>query len=233
MNLTVLFFATAKEKAGNSRISIQLSEGAKVSDLKHYLVENIPGFRSGLGPVLVSVNHQYTTDEQEIPNGAEVAIFPPVSGGNDDPTVVEITTDEIVLNEILKKITLPTTGGICFFTGVVRGQSPQAEHPSTSYLEYEAYAPMAREKMLLIAQEIRAKWADIQGIAMMQRIGILVPGTPTVVIACSAAHRYNGIFEAASYGIDRLKEIVPIWKKEAGPDGDYWVEGEYFPSEKD
>ena len=84
-----------------------------------------------------------------------------------------------------------------------------------------------------MADEIRARWPTVEGIAIVQRIGRLDPGTPTVLIACSAAHRDTGVFEAARYGIDRLKEIVPVWKKETGPNGREWVEGEYVPDEKD
>jgi molybdopterin synthase catalytic subunit len=73
----------------------------------------------------------------------------------------------------------------------------------------------------------------VEGIAVVQRIGRLDPMTPTVLIACTAAHRDTGVFDAARYGIDRLKEIVPVWKKEIGPNGEEWVEGEYLPSEKD
>jgi molybdopterin synthase catalytic subunit len=73
----------------------------------------------------------------------------------------------------------------------------------------------------------------VEGIAIVQRIGRLEPGSPTVLIACTAAHRDSGVFEAARYGIDRLKEIVPIWKKEFGPTGEAWVEGSYHPGEQD
>jgi len=69
----------------------------------------------------------------------------------------------------------------------------------------------------------------VEGIAIVQRIGKLYPKTPTVLIACTAAHRDTGVFDAARYGIDRLKEIVPIWKKEFGPNGETWIEGDYIP----
>ena len=67
----------------------------------------------------------------------------------------------------------------------------------------------------------------------MQRVGRLDPGTPTVLIACTAAHRDTGVFEAARYGIDRLKQIVPVWKKEIGPGGEFWIEGSYTPTPED
>ena len=81
-----------------------------------------------------------------------------------------------------------------------------------------------------VADEIRERWPVIEGVAIVQRIGKLYPKTPTVLIACTAAHRDTGVFEAARYGIDRLKEIVPIWKKEVSPSGEFWVEGDYTPS---
>ena len=104
------------------------------------------------------------------------------------------------------------------------------DHPhETVFLEYEAYKPMAEAKMKQVADEIRARWNTVEGIAIVQRIGRLYPCTPTVLIACTSPHRDTGVFDAARYGIDRLKEIVPVWKKEISPSGEEWVEGEYIP----
>ena len=83
--------------------------------------------------------------------------------------------------------------------------------------------------MCQVADEIRQRWPTVEGVAIVQRVGRLHPCTPTVLIACTSAHRDTGVFDAARYGIDRLKEIVPVWKKEAGPDGEEWVEGDYIP----
>jgi molybdopterin synthase catalytic subunit len=147
-----------------------------------------------------------------------------------DPTILKITQDELDLNSLLAEITLPSTGAACFFTGMVRGQTQKEGQPlRTEYLEYEAYLPMAELKLGQVASEIRSQWPTIQGIVIVQRIGQLFPTTPTVMIACTAAHRDTGVFEAARYGIDRLKEIVPIWKKEISLNGEFWVEGEYIP----
>jgi molybdopterin synthase catalytic subunit len=146
------------------------------------------------------------------------------------PTIFSITKDELDLDDLLAQITLPSTGAACFFTGMVRGETQkEGLPPRTEYLEYEAYRPMAEAKMRQIAEEIRERWPTVEGIAIVQRIGRLYPTTPTVLVACTAPHRDTGVFEAARYGIDRLKEIVPIWKKEVGPDGEAWVEGEYHP----
>ena len=147
------------------------------------------------------------------------------------PTIFSITEDEIDLNDLLAQITITSTGAAAIFTGMVRGVTSRDDPHETSFLEYEAYIPMAEAKMKQVAEEIRAKWSVIEGIAIVQRIGKLYPRTPTVLIACTAAHRDTGVFEAARYGIDRLKEIVPVWKKEVSPSGEEWIEGDYIPKD--
>ena len=146
------------------------------------------------------------------------------------PVIFSITENELDLDALLDAITLPSTGAAAIFTGMVRGVTSRGDAHETVYLEYEAYKPMAEAKMKQVADEIRVKWPTIEGIAIVQRIGRLYPRTPTVLIACTAAHRDTGVFEAARYGIDRLKEIVPVWKKEVGPNGEFWVEGDYIPN---
>ena len=151
------------------------------------------------------------------------------------PTIIAITEDQLDVDDLLEKITFPTTGAAVIFTGMVRGvtsrpsSSPasRGETYETVFLEYEAYKHMAEAKMRQIAEEIRQKWPSVEGIAILQRVGRLSPRTPTVLIACTTAHRDTGVFEAARYGIDRLKEIVPIWKKEFGSNGEFWVEGDH------
>ena len=146
-----------------------------------------------------------------------------------DPTICSITESEIDLNDLLAQITRTNTGAAAIFTGMVRGETKRGDAHETAYLEYEAYVPMAEVKMKQVADEIRGKWPTVEGIAIVQRIGKLHPKTPTVLIACTAAHRDTGVFEAARYGIDRLKEIVPVWKREVISDGEEWVEGDYRP----
>ncbi len=147
----------------------------------------------------------------------------------DLPTIFAVTSDAIDLNTLLARVTGPNTGAAAIFTGMVRGTTSREPVHETLYLDYEAYTPMAEAKMRQVAEEIRERWPSVEGIAIVQRVGRLYPQTPTVLIACTAAHRDTGVFDAARYGIDRLKEIVPIWKKEIGPDGETWVEGDYVP----
>ncbi|MEX1248808.1 MAG: molybdopterin converting factor subunit 1 [Anaerolineales bacterium] len=227
--IKILFFATLKDRAGTTKADLEIPDGTTVAELKELLFRRFPDLPKSKANLLVAVNKEYAFDQDQIPQGAEIALFPPVSGGSESPTILSITEAELNLNAILAQITLPTTGATCVFSGVVRGVTGRGEPHETVHLQYEAYTPMAEGKMRQVAGEIRQRWPQIEGIAIVQRVGKLMPGTPTVLIACAAAHRDTGVFEAARYGIDRLKEIVPIWKQEVGPKGGTWVEGEYIP----
>jgi MoaE-MoaD fusion protein len=145
------------------------------------------------------------------------------------PTITSITEAELDLDALVARVTLPSTGAAVMFSGIVRGITERGDAHETSFLDYEAYKPMAEAKMQQVAEEIRSRWPSVEGIAIVQRIGRLYPQTPTVLIVCTAAHRDTGAFDAARYGIDRLKEIVPVWKKEVSPNGESWVEGDYLP----
>jgi molybdopterin synthase catalytic subunit len=127
-------------------------------------------------------------------------------------------------------VTTSADGAVVLFTGTVRGKTGSEQ---TNKLEYEAYKSMALAKLQQVADEMRAKFALIHGIALVQRIGEMQVGEPTVAVVVSAGHRGDGAFEAARYGIDRLKQIVPVWKKETRPDGSSWIEGDYVPEPTD
>jgi molybdopterin synthase catalytic subunit len=239
--ISILFFASIKQRAGVQKIVLSITEGLSIRELKKILIRQYPALESSFPSALFAINKEFAFDDDLIPAGSEVAIFPPVSGGritresNEDemPTICIITEDEINLNLLLNEITDQRTGAAAIFTGMVRAVTSRDYSHKTQYLEYEAYPEMAIEKMQQVAREIRNRWAEIIGIAIVQRIGILSAGTPTVLIACTVSHRDNGAFEAARYGIDRLKEIVPIWKKEITPEGNVWIDGDYYPKPGD
>jgi len=235
MRIRVLFFATFSDLAGTRETIIELPEEVVVKDFKSHLQIKFPDLSPTLNAGLISINREFAFDSDTIPDGAEVGIFPPVSGGShiENPTICSIVEDEIELNAVLSSLTERSTGAVCIFAGTVRGVTTIKDPHETKYLEYEAYKPMAEAKMKQIADEIRARWSSIVGIAILQRIGRFEVGEQTVVIACSAYHRDTGVFEAARYGIDRLKEIVPVWKKEINPEGEIWVEGDYLPEKND
>ena len=235
MEVTVLYFATLRDYRGIRQERLTLPDSATIADLKAILCERNDNLAPALEAAILAVNREYAPDTEELHDGDEVALFPPVSGGAEEPgpTVFFTTEEPLDLNELLEKIILPTSGAACVFTGVVRAHTERGGEQETTYLEYEAYDPMAKEKMQQVVSEIRSRWPSVEGVAIVQRIGRLEPGTPSVMIACTAAHRDTGVFEAARYGIDRLKQIVPIWKKEVGPDGEVWVEGDYHPNDHD
>lgn len=233
----VLFFATLREKVGVREISIEITPGSHIIDIKQAVLEKYPAITQIMDTLIVALNHQFASDEDVVPNDSEIAMFPPVSGGETNgekyPTIIAVMDSEIDINEIVAQITLPTTGATCIFSGLVREVTHRRGEHQTKYLEYEAYRGMAELKLHQISQEIRSKWDYVEGIALVQRIGKLMPGEVSVVVAASSSHRDSGIFEATRYGIDRLKEIVTVWKREVSQDGEEWIEGEYFPHRGD
>jgi molybdopterin converting factor subunit 1 len=234
MIVTLLYFSTLRDRAGTAREALDVDGPLTVTHLRQLIAERHPALAAALPSAVVAVNRDFAFGDHPIADGDEVAVFPPVSGGAEPgPTVLHVTQESIDLNALLAGLTLPTSGAACVFTGMVRGETRRGPAHTTAALEYDAFRPMAEAKMRQVADEIRSRWPDVEGIAIVQRVGLLEPGTPTVLIACTAAHRDTGVFEAARYGIDRLKQIVPVWKKEIGPDGEVWVEGSYVPQPED
>jgi molybdopterin synthase catalytic subunit len=236
LDFEIRLFATLKDRAGQGRIQVSVADPATVETLLAETAEKFPQLASSLSSVLVSVNKAYAGKETSLEAGDEVALFPPVSGGEalPHPTYFAITYEEPDLNDIRAAISGPDIGAVVTFSGSVRGEtSREGLPPATLYLEYEAYEGMATLKMAQIAQEIWQHWPLVKGVAIVQRIGKLEIGQTTTIVACAAAHRDQGVFEAARYGIDRLKQIVPVWKKEVGEDESLWIEGDYRPTEAD
>lgn len=231
-SIKILFFAKLKEIVESSVIQLEIPADLTIADLKKILEEKYDGLKDVFPSVIVSVNQEFANDDEPLHNGDEVAFFPPVSGGQAED-VLAITRDPLDINKLLESLTLPTTGAAAIFTGIIRGETKLDNPIKTIGLEYEAYEPMAVGKLKQVADEIREKWQTVEKIAIVQRIGYLDAGTPTVVVICTAAHRNTGVFDAAKYGIDRLKQIVPIWKKEIGPNGEEWIEGDYHPNKGD
>ena len=131
----------------------------------------------------------------------------------------KITSDEIELGDVIRAVEAGDAGAIVHFLGVVRNNTEGRE---VSYLEYEAYPPMAEKKMAEIAQEIHEKWG-LDRVAMIHRVGRLEIGEVSVAVAVASPHRKEA-FEACHYAMNRLKQIVPIWKREVWADGEEeWV----------
>ena len=130
----------------------------------------------------------------------------------------EVTEQAISVDQVIAGLADPAVGAITTFVGVVRGKTAGRE---TLYLEYEAYPEMAEATLRQVGQEVLARWPEIRQVAIVHRTGRLEVGETAVVIALSAAHRRQ-VFDALHYAIDRIKEIVPIWKKEVWADGAEW-----------
>jgi molybdopterin synthase catalytic subunit len=132
----------------------------------------------------------------------------------------EITTQAISVDEVGRRVAGPAVGAVVSFAGLVRNTNEGRE---VRELEYEAYAEMAEPLLAQIGDEIKARW-PVEAVAIVHRVGRLAIGEASVVIAVASGHR-QGAFDAARYAIDRVKEIVPIWKKEYFEGGEVWIEG--------
>jgi molybdopterin synthase catalytic subunit len=148
-------------------------------------------------------------------DGDEVAVIPPVSGGLD---LFQITEAPLSLDTLAREVRQDSSGAVASFLGVVRGAS---RGRTVRFLEYEAYPEMAVAKMREIAEEIRGRW-PVDRIAVIHRTGRLEIGEASVAIVVSSPHRREAL-EACAYAIERLKAVVPIWKKEVWTDGAEWI----------
>jgi molybdopterin converting factor subunit 1 len=227
MRVTLKLFARLREIAGSGKLERRLNEGSTVEDLLDVLHAEFPRLSEVTARSIISVNQEFATPDSLLHDGDEIAIFPPVSGGADS---FRVTVEPLSIDEVTRLVVRPHTGAVTTFAGVVRNVSGGKE---VAYLEYEAYEEMAIAKMRQVAEEARARWSSVVDIAVVQRVGHLEVGELAIVIAVSSGHRDEGCFEVCRYAIDRLKQIVPIWKKEVGPTGEEWVEGDYLPMTTD
>ena len=237
MEVEIRLFATLKDRAQSDRIRVLLpSDPTTVARLLDAVGADYPALAPALRSTLVAVNRAFAGPDTPVGSGDEVALFPPVSGGSDFPypTYFAVSDAPLDVDAIHARLTGPEIGAVVSFTGFVRGRTQRdGLPPETLHLDYEAYERMAEEKMAQIAREIWARWPEVRGVALVQRLGRLAVGQHTTFVACAGAHRDVGVFEAARYGIDRLKEIVPVWKKEVGADHSQWIEGHYRPTMED
>ena len=229
-SMRVKLFATLKERAHASDIAVAFPPVAiTVRELRALIAAQFPALAPLVESSVVSVNLEFAFNDDVVKIADEVALFPPVSGGG-FPTHLAITREPINLDWLQRFVITELDGSAVLFIGTVR-KITGAE--TTTHLEYEAYQGMAEAKLRQVADEIRVNFPGVHGVALVQRIGQMPAGEPTVAVACSCSHRGDGAFEAARYGIDRIKQIVPVWKKETRPDGSSWIEGDYAPQPGD
>lgn len=218
VEVTVRYFALAREIMGKSKETRSLAEGSTVEALWQGLLAAEPR----LGPLrqatMVMVNQTYVPGDHQLGPGDEVALIPPVSGGTARFVVQEAPLDPRLVES---QVADPGSGALVTFVGRVRDN---ARGQDVERLEYEAYPAAAERMMGQIGQEIQERWG-IDQVAIAHRTGELAIGEASVVIAVAAAHRAEA-FTACEYAIDRLKQIVPVWKKEHYADGSRWIGSE-------
>ncbi len=220
MRIKVLFFGFTHDVTGLREEQIELGEGENLQGLRRFYESRFPRLGELAGSLLFAVNQQIAGPLDALHEGDEVAFMPPVSGGTDDSRY-RITGEKISTSDLAKSLQTPADGAVVTFEGVVRNHSSGRK---TLYLEYEAYTSMAIRKMEEIGADAKQKYR-INSVGIIHRTGRLEIGETSVAIVVTAAHR-RPAFEACQYLIDRLKQVVPVWKKEYFEDGAVWVEGE-------
>src|ERR1700682_5884197 len=215
-------FARLRELAETDTEEVELPTGSTVSDVYDLMRKRHPRLDMDRKAVRAALNQEFIDWDAAVADGDEVAFIPPVSGGAHGAGVLfELTARPLDARRMEAAVTHKGAGAICTFTGVVRDNS---RGRSVTHLDYEAYAEMAIAQMRRIGDEIAERWPEAR-VAMAHRTGQLDIGEASVVVSVSCPHRGEAI-AACKWGIDRLKESVPIWKKEYAADGTYWIEGD-------
>lgn len=243
----VKFFAIFREYVGLKEDWTDITPGMTVEALWKEYAARAKNPRVINIRAAYSINQRIAKPDTELQGGDEVGFLPPVSGGSLKPRLLQetfparkrtrrvqttqrraakadsnffVTSRKLNLASLIKKVERPGAGAITTFSGVVRDN---AHDKSVKYLEYEAYAELAEKTLAQIGEEVAARWGDVR-LAMAHRVGHLDIGEASVVIAASAPHRAEA-FAACRYAIERIKAVLPVWKKEFASDDDYWVEG--------
>jgi molybdopterin synthase catalytic subunit len=226
MQVRVLYFGQLRELAQKREEPVEIAAGATVQQLFEHIAQSFPALRDFEDVIAIGVNQTFAARDVKLHEGDEVALLPPVSGGNSDEPLVRIQRERIVPHDIVPKYERPTDGAIVIFDGIVRNHSRNRE---TQYLEYESYEEMALKQMRELVNEARSRFA-IRNVALVHRLGRIEIGQSSVLIAVYSAHR-AAAFDACRWIIDTLKKAVPIWKKEFFSDGAVWADGEPFPED--
>ena len=207
MKVTVRLFAMLRERAGASEVVLELPDGARVRDA----VDALGDFAAGV-PLVMAVNREYAHDERALDPDDELALIPPVSGG--EAPYARVTDEPLSLDAVAARVRDPRAGAVVTFQGVTR---------EVERLEYEAYAAMAEERLVAIL-DAAIEHHGLCAAAVEHRVGAVPRSEPSVCVAASAPHRGEA-FAGAREIIDRVKSEAPIWKKEVDGDRQHWVEG--------
>ena len=209
MEVTVRLFAMLRERAGASELTLELPDGARVRDA----LDSLGDVAAGL-PLVMAVNREYAPDDQVLAAGDELALIPPVSGGETAVVHAHVTGEPLSLDAVAARVRDPRAGAVVTFQGVTR---------EVELLQYEAYVEMAEARIAAIVAEAVARH-ELCAAAAEHRVGDVPLSEPSVIVAASAPHRGEA-FAGAREIIDRVKAETPIWKKEVEGGEGRWVEG--------
>ena len=233
LSVRLRYFAIYRQKLGRSAETRQVTTGTTVGELFDQVTAERPEIRVPAlrAATMLMVNQEYADADQVLVDGDEVVFVPPVSGGDDGPAAgtapagkrFRVGPEPLDPRLAEALVASPAAGAVITFTGTVRDN---ARGEGVSVLVYEAYEPAAERQLAVIAGEIADRWPiAIEQIAIHHRVGRLGPGVASVVIAVAAAHR-DEAYAASRHAIERIKQIVPIWKEEHYADGAVWIGSE-------
>lgn len=225
MHITIRLFAGLAEVIGSSSLTFHATENPLTAGkLKELLSTSYPDAASQIRSSLIAIDREYAPENSIITESAEVALIPPVSGGEDGsfyestPDGLYSITDRPLDAEMLMDAVLDANhGASLLFVGTTREMTGEQR---TTALHYEAYIPMALNKLKEIGDEVQERWNA--RCAISHRIGLVGLKEASVMIAVSTPHR-DSCYEASRLAIERLKQMVPIWKKDIHEAGQHWV----------
>jgi molybdopterin synthase catalytic subunit len=223
VKVSLLLFAALRDAVGERTLCLELAEGATVNDLKHQLAARYPRVEPMMKTVVCAIDDEYVKSEARLCEGAEVALIPPVSGGavETTPGLFRLTREVMDPQQLAELVRRDEAGAIALFYGIVRNHS---EGRDVERLEYEAHESMAVRKLREVADQTKRRFPEISEIGAWHRIGVLEIGEASLLVAVSSPHRAQA-FEACHWAVDRIKEVVPVFKKEHWAGGSAWVEG--------
>jgi molybdopterin synthase catalytic subunit/molybdopterin converting factor small subunit len=204
----VRLFAALRERAGRGAVEIELPDDAVVGDVWSAL-----GLGSEPTGLLFAVNRAYAERATTLGPGDEVALIPPVSGGD-----FRLSNERLSVEAAMGEVRSADAGAIATFVGTTRARSRGRD---VLHLEYEAYEGMAEQVMADLAEQLKERY-DLCAVAIHHRVGRVEIGDTSVAIAVSAPHRADAL-AACKDAIDELKVSVPLWKKEVYEGGEEWI----------
>jgi MoaE-MoaD fusion protein len=215
----IRYHAAARELAGCSDETLELGTIRTADELRALIARRHPRLGPYLARMRFAVDGELVDDAMLTLEGAlEIDVLPPVAGGAPN-LLAEVRDTPLSIDEVFAAVRHPEAGGVCLFVGVVRNH---AEGKPVGRLDYEAHPTLASRETLRVLEQIQSELPGVR-LAAVHRVGELTIGDLAVVVAASAPHRAEA-FEACRRAIDRIKETVPIWKKEYAPSGEaVWV----------